>query len=185
MELRKRQFDATDWGSRRGKGQSIYLGSMRKRVKQEMISATLSMKLELAVEWWWDKHRVAAAVMPNGCNFERPLSVVQNEGLVIFISRKGFFLDLYASSMVGSEWSDTAYRKRALMSTYCSLVAGRLHALPIICSLAFIMPISAPIFCFIPNRRRLFKGRRCRLYGIGAMLPVSLLFLSEGLLLNS
>jgi hypothetical protein len=121
--------------------------------------------------------------MPNGCNLERPLSVVQHAGLVILISRKGFFLDLFASSMVGSEWSDTAQRKRVLMSTYCSLVAGMLHALPITLLLACSISISAPIFCSFQIENAHLKAEAAGYTGLGQCCLS--LFLSEGLLLDS
>jgi hypothetical protein len=49
--------------------------------------------------------------MPNGYNFKLQLSVVQHEGLVIFIRRKSS-LDLFASSMAGSERSDAEQWKQ-------------------------------------------------------------------------
>jgi hypothetical protein len=173
MQLRRRQLDAIDWGSRRGKGQSIYLGSMRKISKQGMMSATLSMKLELAVEWWWDKHRVAAATMPNGCNFELQLSVVQHEGPVIFISRKSTFLNLFASSMAGSEWSDAEQGKQVgdcLLQPVSSHFAHSTYHF----SVARIISYKRSNIWFIPNGRQPFRRQKCRLCRIRAKLPVSL-----------
>jgi hypothetical protein len=46
------------------------------------MSATLCAKQNLAVEWSWDKLRVAAATLPNGVHCELQLSVVRHEGLV-------------------------------------------------------------------------------------------------------